>query len=161
MKGLFCGWISIVQHTYLAAISKVSTHKTASFLCIHEDKICCKVMMLKKCIKIQILHFFHFVHFVLKDFCHSAGTQFTEAKCLLSHYAIYYFNMIPLFLELGTQTRADQLLCIFSSFSLLFKGTLSLHFCCCLQSLFTGFSGSIGTCRFLYINGCSSLWFFP
>lgn len=115
-----------------------------------------KAMMLKECIKIQILHF-HFVYFISNEFYYSVGKQLTEANWLLSQYAVCYFNMFILF-EIETQIRANQLLSIFSCFFFQFKGTLLCYVCCCLQGFFTGFSGSISTSRFLYTNGCSNLF---
>ena len=47
----------------------------------YEANICRKVIIVGKSIKIHILHFFCSMHFVSKDFRHSAGTQLMEVHC--------------------------------------------------------------------------------
>lgn len=92
---------------------KVSDHEAASLLRIYEANICSKVIIVGKSIKIHILHFFCPVHFILKDFGHSAGTQLVEVHCcLLSGKSVRYFSVFPLSFETGSQTGTDQLFSI-------------------------------------------------
>ena len=64
---------------------KLNIHKTKIMASLHlwgENWLQSHEAKKNNCIKIEIIYFFHFVNFVLKDFCHSAGTQLTEANWL-------------------------------------------------------------------------------